>query len=107
MNDVNATDTSFDDQTIVTGDDFGLVKLFRFPCIKKGTYCIHTITRHGDNKQVGLGLCYKASKEGDYIIDTVIHLMRPLLTQRAICMAFISIGQTPKKHEFKGLENQL
>ena len=33
---MNATDTSFDDATIVTGDDFGLVKLFRFPCIRKG-----------------------------------------------------------------------
>lgn len=36
VNDINATDTSFDDETIVTGDDFGLVKLFRFPSIKKG-----------------------------------------------------------------------
>ena len=36
VNDINATDTSFDSHTIVTGDDFGLVKLFRFPCIKKG-----------------------------------------------------------------------
>ena len=40
VNDINATDTSFDHQTIVTGDDFGLVKLFRFPCIKKGTSCV-------------------------------------------------------------------
>ena len=36
VNDINATDASFDHQTIVTGDDFGLVKLFRFPCVKKG-----------------------------------------------------------------------
>lgn len=36
VNDVNATDASFGDQAIVTGDDFGLVKLLRFPCIKKG-----------------------------------------------------------------------
>ena len=36
VNDINATDASFGDQVIVTGDDFGLVKLFRFPCIKKG-----------------------------------------------------------------------
>ena len=36
VNDINATDTSFSDETIVTGDDFGQVKLFRFPCIKKG-----------------------------------------------------------------------
>ena len=40
VNDINATDTSFDHQTIVTGDDFGLVKLFRFPCIKKGASCV-------------------------------------------------------------------
>lgn len=36
VNDVNAADASFGHMTIVTGDDFGLVKLFRFPCIKKG-----------------------------------------------------------------------
>ena len=38
VNDINATDASFDHQTIVTGDDFGLVKLFRFPCVKKGPF---------------------------------------------------------------------
>ena len=36
VNDVNATDTSFDHGVIVTGDDFGLVKLFRYPTVKKG-----------------------------------------------------------------------
>ena len=36
VNDINATDASFDHQVIATGDDFGLVKLFRFPCVKKG-----------------------------------------------------------------------
>ncbi|ESO87658.1 hypothetical protein LOTGIDRAFT_166239 [Lottia gigantea] len=35
-NDVNAVDANFAAQTVVTGDDFGLVKLFRFPCLKKG-----------------------------------------------------------------------
>ncbi|KAK7103893.1 echinoderm microtubule-associated protein-like 6 [Littorina saxatilis] len=35
-NDVNATDAAFEHQVTVTGDDFGLVKLFRFPCLKKG-----------------------------------------------------------------------
>jgi hypothetical protein len=35
-NDVNATDAAFENQVTVTGDDFGLVKLFRFPCLKKG-----------------------------------------------------------------------
>ena len=39
VNDVNATDTSFDHKVIITGDDFGLVKIFRFPSVKKGT-CI-------------------------------------------------------------------
>ncbi len=34
--DVNATDAYFDEQCMVTGDDFGLVKLFRFPSLKKG-----------------------------------------------------------------------
>lgn len=38
VNDINATHASFNHQVIVTGDDFGLVKLFRFPCIKKGVY---------------------------------------------------------------------
>ena len=35
-NDINATDANFGSETIVTGDDFGLVKLFRFPSLKKG-----------------------------------------------------------------------
>ncbi|XP_050404782.1 echinoderm microtubule-associated protein-like 6 [Patella vulgata] len=35
-NDVNAVDANFSAETVVTGDDFGLVKLFRFPCLKKG-----------------------------------------------------------------------
>jgi len=34
--DVNASDANFDEKCIVTGDDFGLVKLFRFPSLKKG-----------------------------------------------------------------------
>jgi hypothetical protein len=34
--DVNSTDANFDEQCMVTGDDFGLVKLFRFPSLKKG-----------------------------------------------------------------------
>lgn len=36
VNDVNATDVSFEHNVIVTGDDFGLVKLFRFPSERKG-----------------------------------------------------------------------
>ena len=36
VTDVNAADTAFDHEVIATGDDFGLVKIFRFPCVKKG-----------------------------------------------------------------------
>ena len=35
-NDVNGTDANFGAEVIVTGDDFGLVKLMRFPSLKKG-----------------------------------------------------------------------
>ena len=35
-NDINATDAYYKEEAIVTGDDFGLVKLFRFPSLKKG-----------------------------------------------------------------------
>ena len=35
-NDVNATDACFAHEVVVSGDDFGLVKLFRFPCVRKG-----------------------------------------------------------------------
>ena len=35
-NDVNATDAFFEGEVVVTGDDFGLVKLFKFPSLKKG-----------------------------------------------------------------------
>lgn len=38
VNDINATHASYHHRTIVTGDDFGLVKLFRFPCTVKGKY---------------------------------------------------------------------
>lgn len=38
--DINATDTNFQQGIIATGDDFGLVKLLRFPCIKKGIWII-------------------------------------------------------------------
>ena len=36
VNDVNATDAVFTKRVVATGDDFGLVKLFRFPSVKKG-----------------------------------------------------------------------
>ena len=36
VNDVNATDTAFGHRVVATGDDFGLVKLLRFPSLRKG-----------------------------------------------------------------------
>uniref|UniRef100_H2YU30 Anaphase-promoting complex subunit 4 WD40 domain-containing protein n=1 Tax=Ciona savignyi TaxID=51511 RepID=H2YU30_CIOSA len=36
INDVNAIDVSFPHEVAATGDDFGLVKLFNFPSLKKG-----------------------------------------------------------------------
>ena len=36
--DVNAAEANFQQGVIVTGDDFGQVKLVRFPCIKKGSF---------------------------------------------------------------------
>ncbi|OPL07211.1 hypothetical protein AM593_06715, partial [Mytilus galloprovincialis] len=35
-NDINASDANYSSEVIVTGDDFGLVKLFKFPSLKKG-----------------------------------------------------------------------
>ena len=49
VNDINATDASFEHQSIVTGDDFGLVKLFRFPCIKKGV-CVCVCVCEGERE---------------------------------------------------------
>lgn len=46
--DINATDAAFAHKVIVTGDDFGLVKLFRFPSVKKGAKCflyVNDLTR--------------------------------------------------------------
>uniref|UniRef100_A0A8C7YJ93 EMAP like 5 n=1 Tax=Oryzias sinensis TaxID=183150 RepID=A0A8C7YJ93_9TELE len=36
INDINSVDGNFSNQVLVTADDYGLVKLFRYPCIKKG-----------------------------------------------------------------------
>ncbi|BFZ11617.1 hypothetical protein BsWGS_14656 [Bradybaena similaris] len=35
-NDVNAADANFEAGVVVTGDDFGMVKLYKFPSLKKG-----------------------------------------------------------------------
>lgn len=36
INDINSVDANFNNQVLVTADDYGLVKLFRYPCVKKG-----------------------------------------------------------------------
>ncbi|KAK3878967.1 hypothetical protein Pcinc_016411 [Petrolisthes cinctipes] len=36
VSDVNTCDANFHSGVVVTGDDYGLVKLFRFPCTKRG-----------------------------------------------------------------------
>ena len=36
ISDVNSVDANYCSAVLVAGDDFGLVKLFRFPCLKKG-----------------------------------------------------------------------
>lgn len=38
INDINSVDANFNNQVLVTADDYGLVKLFRYPCLKKGLY---------------------------------------------------------------------
>uniref|UniRef100_A0AAR2KFA6 HELP domain-containing protein n=1 Tax=Pygocentrus nattereri TaxID=42514 RepID=A0AAR2KFA6_PYGNA len=35
VNGINSVDANYSSAVLVTGDDFGLVKLFRFPCLKK------------------------------------------------------------------------
>ncbi|XP_037397929.1 echinoderm microtubule-associated protein-like 5 isoform X4 [Pygocentrus nattereri] len=36
INDINSVDANFSSQVLVTADDYGLVKLLRYPCIRKG-----------------------------------------------------------------------
>ncbi|EPY88709.1 echinoderm microtubule-associated protein-like protein [Camelus ferus] len=36
VTDINSVDANYNSSVLVSGDDFGLVKLFRFPCLKKG-----------------------------------------------------------------------
>jgi len=37
INDINSVDANFNNQVLVTADDYGLVKLLRYPCVRKGT----------------------------------------------------------------------
>lgn len=42
INDINSVDANFNNQVLVTADDYGLVKLLRYPCIRKGK-CVHGV----------------------------------------------------------------
>lgn len=37
-NDINSVDGNYIGQVLVTADDYGIVKLFRYPCLRKGTF---------------------------------------------------------------------
>ena len=36
VTDINSVDANYNSSVLVSGDDFGLVKLFKFPCLIKG-----------------------------------------------------------------------
>jgi len=62
--DINAVDRSADHQTLATADDFGMVKLFRFPCpVDEAAY----VKYNGHSAHV---TNVKFSKGGDYLIST-------------------------------------
>ncbi|KTF91366.1 hypothetical protein cypCar_00030526, partial [Cyprinus carpio] len=42
INDINSVDANFNSQVLVTADDYGLVKLFRYPCVRKAECIIST-----------------------------------------------------------------
>lgn len=59
INDINSVDANFSNQVLVTADDYGLVKLLRYPCVKKGNsnhrlpFVIYQL-RNGDNNTLSL-----------------------------------------------------
>lgn len=46
VNDINSVDANFNDHVLVTADDYGLVKLYRYPSFKKGMCFLNTIIIH-------------------------------------------------------------
>lgn len=46
VTDINSVDANYNSSVLVSGDDFGLVKLFKFPCLKKGKATRHVSFRH-------------------------------------------------------------
>lgn len=43
INDINSVDANFSSQILVTADDYGFVKLLRYPCIKKGLCALKVV----------------------------------------------------------------
>lgn len=43
---INAVDANHAAAVLVTGDDLGLVKLYRFPCLRKGRHLLPLRLRH-------------------------------------------------------------
>lgn len=46
----NSVDANYSNAVLVTGDDLGLVKLFRFPCLKKGACTFIPLIFHQRNQ---------------------------------------------------------
>lgn len=48
VSNVNSVDANYSSAVLVTGDDLGLVKLFRFPSLKKGWFLTMTLRFSGE-----------------------------------------------------------
>lgn len=44
INDINSVDGNYVGQVLVTADDYGVVKLFRYPCLRKGICLFNILT---------------------------------------------------------------
>lgn len=44
INDINSVDGNYVGQVLVTADDYGVVKLFRYPCLRKGIFLFNILT---------------------------------------------------------------
>ena len=62
--DVNCAHVSHGGNAIVTGDDFGLVKLFDFPCPQKEVSDLFLVTKHWTMSTVSTLPCPSGQKAG-------------------------------------------
>jgi len=46
INDINSVDGNYIGQVLVTADDYGIVKLFRYPCLRKGIFSFKIVLIH-------------------------------------------------------------